>query len=324
PEPHSGSLKATNNNFNDLAQAVAASQDMLRLRMTSRSYGGYKIFEGHNGMWRKKVLDGVGPWTDYYKDNIMITEDILKSAQMYANGYYGKSLNIETGEWVPSSLKALESMWMRWTYGTSQVLFKCFNKIYSKQVSLVEKFDISHHVLHHAAIGLFFPIALLMQLFVSGSATNVFLLAVYVLPQLIGAITSYFKSVAKLKMPFLKKIQHIYAGFFMMETFVMVTQLKSDINFMLGVPQGWKVTEKGVENAVSWKELIINKAFYFGIVLLSVGITLFSWKVNYAFEAPQWTHFIGLAFVNLNLLLSIFIFGKKVRSEENKVELATI
>src|SRR5690606_15678077 len=46
-------IKSTNNHFNDLTQAIGAYQDLMRLRMTSRGYGGYKVFEGHNGMLRK-------------------------------------------------------------------------------------------------------------------------------------------------------------------------------------------------------------------------------------------------------------------------------
>jgi len=39
-------MKASNNHFNELTQSVAASQDLHRLRLTGRSSGGYKIFEG--------------------------------------------------------------------------------------------------------------------------------------------------------------------------------------------------------------------------------------------------------------------------------------
>ena len=189
-------MKATNHHFNNLTQSVAASQDLHRLRLTSRSYGGYKIFEGHNGIWRRTLLNRIGAWTTYYKGNIMITEDAMKSAQVYAKGYYGKSLNIKTGEWVPNSLNALESMWMRWTYGTSQVLFKCFREIYSKKVSLVEKFDVSHHILHHFACGFIFPIAIILQLVAPGLLTNVFIIFMYIIPQLVGAATMYSDSIS--------------------------------------------------------------------------------------------------------------------------------
>jgi cellulose synthase/poly-beta-1,6-N-acetylglucosamine synthase-like glycosyltransferase len=314
-------LKATNHHFNDLTQAVAASQDLHRLRLTSRSYGGYKIFEGHNGMWRKTVLDKVGAWTDYYKGNIMITEDILKSAQVYSNGYYGKSLNIKTGEWVPSSLNALESMWMRWTYGTSQVLFKYFMDIYSKRVSLVEKFDITYHVLHHFAHGFIIPLAILLQLTVPGMLTSLFIGTAYVLPQLVGAITIYFKSVRKLDLPLAAKLKYVYYGCFLVDTFIISTQLRSSINFLVGIPQGWKVTAKGIEDSLAWKDLLLNKTFHIfigALCLLACGI---SWYLQ---PGSSPLHSAGLIFLVINLVLCIFLFGKEGRKECNDVESAFI
>lgn len=318
------SMKATNHHFNNLTQSVAASQDLHRLRLTSRSYGGYKIFEGHNGMWRKTVLDKVGAWTDYYRGNIMITEDILKSSQVYSFGFYGKSLNIKTGEWVPSSLNALESMWMRWTYGTSQVLFKYFKEIYSKQISLIEKFDVSYHVLHHFAHGFIFPMAILLELFMPGPITTVFIFAVYILPQLVGAAAIYFQSVRKLDIPFAQKLRHVYGGFFLVDTFIMSTQLRSSVNFLLGVPQGWKVTEKGIENTVKWKHLLLNKSFHILLSGIAIAVCGISWLIHYDLAPSAFIHFLLLAFMSVNLLLSVVIFGKEGRKGHNDVASAVI
>jgi len=317
-------IKATNHHFNKLSQAVAFSQDLHRLRLTCRSYGGYKIFEGHNGMWRKSVLDKVGRWTDYYKGNIMITEDILKSARVYANGYYGKSLHVITGEWVPSSLNALESMWMRWTYGTSQVLFKYFREIYSRYVSPIEKFDISYHILHHFAHGFIFPFAMLLQLFIPGAATNLFLLAVYIIPQTTGAVTIYFRSAQKIPSSIIQRIRYVYTAFFLVDTFTMSTQLKSTINFLAGVPQGWKVTAKGVEKATGWRELLVSKSFHVSMAVGVLFLCLASWGINYHFAPAALIHFALLAFMSLNLLLCIAVFGKEVQQSDNKVETAVI
>jgi cellulose synthase/poly-beta-1,6-N-acetylglucosamine synthase-like glycosyltransferase len=317
-------MKATNSHFNDLTQAVAANQDLLRLRMISRGYGGYKIFEGHNGIWKKCVLDEMDGWTDYHKGEIIVTEDILKSAKMYSKGYYGKPLHIETGEWIPNSLRALESMWMRWMYGNSQVLAKYFRLIYCPQVSILEKFDITYHILHHYVTILTVLIAFLLQLFVPGLATNIFIVSTIVVPQLIGGITSYFTSLRKLDLPFYKKIQHIYSGFFMIETFIMYTQIKSDLNFMLGRRQGWKVTEKRVENSPRWKSIILSSAFHVKLGIAAIVICLISWIFNYDASLQSLHHHGGLAFVNANLFLCIIAFGKHRRKEHNDVESAII
>lgn len=317
-------IRATNNHFNDLTQSVAASQDLHRLRLVSRSYGGYKIFEGHNGMWRTSVMDKIGPWTDYYKGRIMITEDILKSAIVYANGYYGKSLNIPTGEWVPASLNALQGMWMRWTYGTSQVLFKYYKEIYSRHLSVAEKMDVTYHILNHLVNGFMFPFAILMQWFVPGNATNLFLFIGFIVPQLIGVFSIYFTSVSKLKVPVWKRIQYVYAGFFLVDPFTMITQLKSTLHFLVGLPQGWKVTAKGVESTSKWKELLISKSFHLGIAIAGIAVCLGAWIIHDNADPARFAQYGILLFISLHVLLCVAVFGKERQQQENDVETATV
>lgn len=318
------SMKATNSHFNNLTQSVALSQDLHRMRLTSRSSGGYKIFEGHNGMWRKAVLKKVGAWTDYYKGNIMITEDILKSALVYDQGYHGRTINIATGEWVPNSLQALESMWMRWTYGTSQVLFKYPKKLYSKTVSSVEKFDIAYHTLHSFSQGFIFPLAILLQLFTPGLVTNSFIFLMYLLPQLVGTTAVCLSPAHKANISTTEKLKCLYGGFFLVDTFIMSTQLKSSINFLLGVPQGWKVTGKGIDNSNTWNDLLLSKSFHLimaSIALISCG---YSWLIHYNMHPSAVIHLVLLGFMSINLLLCILTFGKMGRKEYNDIRSATI
>ena len=317
-------MKATNHHFNDLTQSIAASQDLHRLRLTSRSNGGYKIFEGHNGMWRKNVLEKVGPWTNYYKDNIMVTEDILKSALMYAQGYYGKTLDIATGEWVPNSLNALEGMWMRWTYGTSQVMFKHYKEIYGETISLVKKFDITYHALGHLFQGFILPTAILLQIFMPGLITNIFVIMTYLLPQLVSATTIYFFSVRKLKIPIIEKIKCLYGAFFLVDTFIMSVQLKSSLNFLVGVPQGWKVTSKCIDNTSVWKHQLLNKPFHLAIICIAFIGCGASWLIHYDMYPSEFIHLVLLGFMSTNLLLCMLVFGRMGRKECNDVASATI
>ena len=312
-------IKATNYHFNNLTMGVAVSQDLLRLRMISRGYGGYKIFEGHNGIWRKKTLDEIGDWTEYYKSNIIITEDILKSAHTYSAGYYGKPLNIETGEWVPSSLKALEGMWMRWMYGNSQVFFKSFRDIYSKNTNIVEKFDISYHVLHHLITLLFIVTAIMLQIFMRGAYTNIFILLFGIIPQVVAAFISYETSVKNLNTSFFKKIRHIYSSFFMIETFIMFTQIKSDIKFFFGFRHGWKVTQKGIEDVDSVLRIILYNGFYISCVMLLILFCLISWIFNYNMSFYSIFHHSGLLFISFNLLFCVLVFSKQGRKVHNNV-----
>jgi cellulose synthase/poly-beta-1,6-N-acetylglucosamine synthase-like glycosyltransferase len=314
-------IKATNSSFNSLTQAVAANQNLLKLRHISKGYGGYKIFEGHNAMWRKTVLDEIGVWTDYYRDDVIITEDILMSTHVYSKGYYGKPLNIETGEWVPSSLRALESMWMRWTYGHTQILFKYFKKIYPNQTSLSEKFEIAYHMLHHLVIVITFLIAYFLQLLVPGLLTNIFLGLFIIIPQLVSALTSFLISYNEHgKLSFFKLLWHTYAGFFLVDTFIMSTQIKSNIKFMLGIRQGWKVTEKGVESTVAWRSILQEKLFHIVFAFFSLTICAISWSTKYDMSISSiWNH-VALLFISLNLLLCIAFFGKQGRKHFNRID----
>ena len=313
-------IKATNAHFNSLTQAIAVSQDLLRLRMISRGYGGYKIFEGHNGIWRKTLLDELGSWVDYYRGNIIITEDILKTTQVYNKGFYGKPLNVETGEWVPSSLKAFESMWMRWMYGNSQVFFKYFRKIYSGETSLIEKFDISFHVLHHFVTLFSLIVVMLLQLLVPGNATNIFIFSLGVIPGIIAAITGFVTTGDKSDWSLIRKLQYNYAGFFLIETFITTIQIKSDIKFILRRPEGWKVTEKGLENFSGWRSFFFSNLFYIRSLVLSLLICCISWIYNYGMNLHSIVYHLGLLFGSVNLLLCLVIFGKQGRKLANRVE----
>jgi cellulose synthase/poly-beta-1,6-N-acetylglucosamine synthase-like glycosyltransferase len=317
-------MKATNSHFNKLTRAVAASQDLHRLRLTGRGFGGFKVFEGHNGMWRRSVLEMVGRWTDYCRGNIVITEDILKSAQVYSSEFYGKSINIETGEWIPSSLNALEGMWMRWTYGTSQVLFKYFKNIYRGKATMIEKFDVSYHVLHHFTQGFILPIIILLQLTLPGVLTNSFLLAVYFLPQVVAATTIFTKSIHKLKLPFLTKIRCLYHGYFLVETFIMSTQLRGSINFLLGVSQGWKTTEKGIERPSNWKNILAGKFFHLILGAGLIASSMISWLFYFDMQFSKLFWVMLPAFIGINLIMCVFTFGQAGRKDHNHISTAVI
>jgi len=243
----------------------------------------------------------------------MITEDILKSTQTYELGYYGKSIYTTTGEWVPSSLKALESMWMRWTYGTNQVLFKCFNKIYAKNVSTVEKFDISYHVLHHFGQGFLFPLFVLAHLFIPGYYASLLIIALYFLPQSVGAATIYVNSIHKLKNTFWKKMGYLFGGFYLVDTLIMSVQFKSSVNFLIGKPQGWKVTEKGIENRASWKSILAQNLFHINLAVTTMAVSIFSWQLHFSFDLAALSSFAFMGLMSINLITCILLFGKAGR-----------
>jgi hypothetical protein len=156
---------------------------------------------------------------------------------------------------------------------------------------------------------------------VPGHLTNIFIVAMLIAPQFVALFISCFTSRDETdNLPFLKRLQHAYAGFFLVDTFVMYTQIKSDLKFMLGVSQGWKVTEKGLENSLTWPSLLRNKSFHIVMILISLGVCALSWIINYNMQLQSLTHYIALLFLNANLLLSIVVFAKSGRKPHNNVE----
>jgi hypothetical protein len=215
-------------------------------------------------------------------------------------------------------------MWMRWTYGTIQVLLKCYNCIYTRRLSAEEKFDITYHVLNHILRGFGLPLALLLSLLVPGAATTLFITVVFVLPQLTGAICSCRMTVSRQNLSIAQRIWYVYCGFFMVDIFIMTTQLQSTLNYLAGIRQGWKVTAKGVEDSSGWVRIVSSKAFHIGAGLLALGTGLFSWAVYYHLE-PGGLPFVALPlFIGINLLMCIFLFGKERQSEDNDVGSAGI
>lgn len=115
-----------------------------------RSLGGFSLFPGHNGIWRKEILDKLGTWCGYdTRGSLILTEDIFKTIDCYAAGYYGIYILEFAGELSPNSLKAWESMWNRWTYGTIQTIHAGFREKINKNRNLFvpgERFSFLLHL----------------------------------------------------------------------------------------------------------------------------------------------------------------------------------
>lgn len=137
----------TNGHFNTFARGVAHYQHMHNATDIVGGMGGFTLFKGHNAIWKKSVLDEIGTWLEYLHDEVILVEDFLKTFQTYRLGYYGRVLWIETGEWIPSSLKSFTSMWNRWVYGTLQVVVKNIKFFwYSNEFTVFEKFELFRRI----------------------------------------------------------------------------------------------------------------------------------------------------------------------------------
>lgn len=317
-------IRSTNHHFNCITAAISPSQDLMRLRQMVRGDGGYKIFEGHNGMFRSDVLKSLGAWTQYYRGKIVLAEDVLKTSELYDSGYYSRPLHISTGEWVPNSLSSLEAMWMRWMYGNSQVFFKCFRMLYSERIETIKKFDISYHMLRHVSTFVFFLMCMYLQLAVAGNGTNLFIFLLFVVPQFLGAITSYRTSVHRLPGTTLSKLYNLYLSFFVVDLFIMVTEVKSELRFLFRINQDWNVTSKGIDEKVKiWNRLKV-RLFHVLFILFFSSIAIWSWIANYDFAPFNLIYLLGLAFILSNLLACILLFEGEGRTIDNVVETASI
>jgi hypothetical protein len=71
----------------------------------------------------------------------------LKSVRAYERGYYGRVMWTESGEWIPSSVRAFASMWHRWIYGSLQVLAVHWSKMLtSPGYTFAERVEVFRHV----------------------------------------------------------------------------------------------------------------------------------------------------------------------------------
>jgi cellulose synthase/poly-beta-1,6-N-acetylglucosamine synthase-like glycosyltransferase len=317
--------KSTNHNFNKCSRSIGIFQNLLRLTCYFRSLGGFTLFYGHNAIWKKSCLLRLGPWLEFHRGQIMVTEDILKSILAYKEGYYGKSIPIETGEWVPNSLRALECMWQRWTYGTCQIIGKYFFLILkSKQMTFLEKYDLLHSIFLYWAYAITYPLAILYQLLLPPETSWVFILIFCILPQVFSGITIYKHNIKYQNNSSLQKLINFYVGTFIISGFVIIVQLKGTYNYLLNKPQGWKVTAKGIENSESIISMFKKYSLYIAFSLLMLLSSFISWYINFGNQWVKLINYFPVIFISINLLLSIFIYGKSGRIKENCINEATI
>jgi hypothetical protein len=145
----------------------------------------------------------------------------------------------------------------------------------------------------------------------------------YFTPQIVSGIAVYRHHIRHLPINLFRKILDFYAGTFIIPVFVTVVQLKGIFRYLLRVPQGWKVTSKGIEHSETWKVIVCRYNAYIIIAVLMFLTTIISWRIYYYDITGILNFFPGL-FISVNLLLSLIVYGKSGRIIENKTTSATI
>ncbi len=304
--------KSTNHNFSIRARAIGIFQNLLRINTHFRSQGGFTLFYGHNSIWRKSCLLKLGPWFEKHRGQVMITEDILKTIIAYNKGYYGKSLEFDTGEWVPYSLDALETMWLRWTYGTCQVTHKYLSKIIkTKNMTFFEKYDLMHLVVSYWGNAFLYPLVIICQ-FIMPQTSWIYVLLFCIFPQLIVG-TAMFKYYYKdTKVTFSRKLIDLYSSSVIISNFVTAIQLKGAYKYILHMPQGWKVTEKGNKkstNQNSWYAIFNRYKTYIIISAIMLISSFVSWRI-YFDKFSDLIYYFPMIFTSFNIFLSVILYAK--------------
>ncbi|MEV6678199.1 cyclic nucleotide-binding domain-containing protein [Streptomyces erythrochromogenes] len=313
---------ATNDHFNQLTGPIAVTQSAMHVGQMVRGYGGFAIFYGHNAMWRRSTLDASGPWLEHYRGNVMLSEDLLKTVSAYSRGYTSRYMDVATGEWIPSSLESLESMYMRWAYGTFQVFFKRFKQIVTTPgLDFLQRIDLVLSMVGYIVGAIFFPLSVVWLFFFPARTAGAITLFMLLAPPIAAAWLVYLRYIRQLSSSRLRKFWDLYSGVFIVRYYTLMIGMRSAINFLIGVRQGWRVTSKGFEERPSWPQVIRRNAYVVALSVLILAAFGVAWGVRTGFSAAAVTAFIpSVLLVSVNLILCVLLYGRQARTEEGTVE----
>lgn len=305
---------ATNDHFNRLTGPVAVAQSALRIEQLIRANGGFAAFQGHNAMWRRTLLDINGPWLEPYCGTAPAAEDLLKSISAYAHGYTICYLDSPTGEWVPSSLGALESIWMQRTYGGLQILFKNCRQILAPQgLSPLARIDLLTLVSSYALIPLFLPISILWYLVFPSFLAGALALVMIVAPPLISAWTVRRRYTNALRISRAKKAFDLFAGVFLINTFVLSVELRTFFGFLVEIMQSRQSAVKGSEERTGWRREGYRNSYAVALAATLLVALTAVWGWNTGFAVERILDYLPLALISANLLLCVLLYGRQDR-----------
>lgn len=271
-------IESTNYSTNLVTKVSSIFQNTIRYFNEFVGKNGYCNYQGHNGIWSVKALKATSKWEEYYKDQVMVTEDIAAGFRCHEAKFVSKPVFLKTGEWVPTSLKEFEKMWLRWSFGGMQVMHKYLgNIIKSPNLCFRIKLDMLYLLFKVVASG--FPIfALLLVIFPHNDLGFVAVINFSLVPLFI--LSAWYYMYGYIKGSFLSKIGQIYTAMFMLSSFVFWCGIKAEINYYLNKSQCWKPTSKIFEKPDSWGAVLYDNAgklifSLFGLILAIVSIFRF-------------------------------------------------
>ena len=250
---------------------MANSIQSFKLRFDSiiLAYSSHTLFYGHNAIWRTSAVREMGDCVEYYRDEVVVTEDLSMSLRALFFGHYGVGVWLSSGEWVPESMCETEGMWLRWTIGTYQVYANNIRNIKQlKKIKTVEMIGWSQHLLQLINSGLV-PVYVLGGL-IFNSKILMIIAAIELVSQLLQLGGAMVKSSLG-GMAFVKKLRICYCGTFVLSTFISWIKIKGLYRFICGIKQGWKPTGKIPVESLSVFQVVKERWGFisYGLVCLS-------------------------------------------------------
>ncbi len=299
----------------NLALAEGIKCYMQRFILGLNMHGGHMMFYGHNAIWRKTAIDQMGDTLEYHNGQIVVAEDFSMSVRTVLAGFHGKSVWLQSGEWVPASLRETEAMWLRWTVGAYQVFSKHLSSAANlNKFPLFEKLGWVQHMCTFVNYGLlpfYFLAGLAFQ-----STPLLYLAGLSMLPPLVMVIGAYRK-LSLGGMGKIKKMIHCYMANMVVDGFITWVRSKGMVRYLINSRHGWKPTGKATEGKILWTEVLRDQGGLLCYSLVCTGLSglflLDSHNTLYELGA------YGMALVfSLNLLLAVVVYGKDRMSVETE------
>ncbi|OEZ33573.1 glycosyl transferase [Francisella endosymbiont of Amblyomma maculatum] len=303
-------IESTNYSTNLVTKVASIFQNTIRYFNEFVGKYGYCNYQGHNGIWSRKALEATSKWEEYHRSQVMVTEDIAAGFRCYEAGFISKPVFLKTGEWVPTSLKEFEKMWLRWSFGGMQVMHKYMsNIISSSNLYFRVKLDMLYLLFKVVTSG--FPIfALLLVFFPRNNLAFISIVNVTLVPLLI--LSFWYYLYGDIEGSFLSKISQIYMAIFMLSSFVFWCGIKAEINYYLNKPQGWKPTSKVFDKVDGWTKVIYDNI---GKLSFSVfGLIVAVYSVCKFYSQPDFYMYLLCMLPSillfLNTVLCIMVLGR--------------
>lgn len=264
-------LQAVPTNFcasSRLTIANSIQSYKLRFDTIVLAYSSHTLFYGHNAIWRTSAVHEIGDSLEYYRDEVVVTEDLSMSLRALFSGLYGISVWLPSGEWVPESVQETEGMWLRWTVGTYQVYANYIRNVKQlKKIKTIEMIGWSQHFLQLINSGLV-PVYVLGGL-IFNSKILMSMVAIELVSQFLQLAGSMFK-LSLGDMDFFKKLRSCYYGTFVLSSFINWIKFKGLYRFICRKKQGWKPTGKYTEEPVHILQVIKERWGFisYGLVCL--------------------------------------------------------